>query len=157
MFLNSSRTSLTLTGPCRPLLDGRRQPGGFARFENVWSSASSSSQGQGGRHLERLVGDASTSTQRFERVQSHRRRRRCGSHSKRRLKESGVIEGHCKTTKTQPQLQPLESNREDRPQQSLRPDKHHVLHRARDGREEASKARSDGLGSNIVGGCRMFV
>jgi hypothetical protein len=57
------------TGPGRPLLDSRRQPGSFSRLENVWSSASGSSQRQGGRYLEQLAGDASASTQRSERVQ----------------------------------------------------------------------------------------
>jgi CxxC motif-containing protein (DUF1111 family) len=100
----------TVTGSCRSLLDGRRQLGGFSRFENVWSSASSFSQRQGGRYLERLARDAPTSTQRFQRVQHDRRCGKCSNHIRRRLKEPGVF----MTRQLQPQSTPSE-NREDRP------------------------------------------
>jgi len=124
----SSGTLLTqmVTGSCRSLLDGRRQPGSFSRFENVWPSAPSSSQRQGGSHLERLAGDAPASAQRFKRVQRPRRRRRCGSHIKRRLKQLDAIEGTTKQPKHNHNT--ASGNREDRPHQSLRRHKHHVLH-----------------------------
>jgi hypothetical protein len=97
-------------GSCRSLLDGWRQPSSFSRFENVWPRASSSSQGQGGRYLEQLAGDAPISTQRFQRVQHNRRCGKCGSHIRRRLKEPGVF----MTKQLQPRSTPS-GNREDRP------------------------------------------